>query len=83
MVVRALIVLAALFLVLTGVAAGRLLERRRADHIDPQTYREMSNFVRLVLGAQPVDDPAYIPQWMKDEGQPVLRKIESRRRLAP
>jgi hypothetical protein len=69
------------------IATGRLLERaankRNSARIDPQTYEEMANLIRLVFGAQPVDDPAYIPQWMKDEGQPVLRKIGTARRAVP
>lgn len=70
--------------VLASVWTGRLLERaavrRQTDRLDPQTYHEMANFIRLTLGAQPVDDPAYIPEWMKAQGQPILRKIGTARR---
>jgi len=80
---RLLLVLAGIILIVglvaAGIAIGRRLERaaarRQASFIDPTTYHEMSNFVRSVLGAQPVDDPAYIPEWMKEQGKPIIVKI--------
>lgn len=63
-----------------GKRAGQELQKKAQGAIDPTTYYEMADFVRLVLGAQPVDDPAYIPEWMKEQGQPVLKKIGTARR---
>lgn len=82
LLIAALVILAALITLCVRagikIGEGRQSGRRRA--IDPTTYYELANFARLVLGAQPVDDPAYIPEWMKEEGKPLLKKIGTARR---
>lgn len=80
--IAALVILAGIIAmcIRAGIKIGEERESRRRGAIDPTTYYELANFVRLVLGAQPVDDPAYIPQWMKEEGQPLLKKIGTARR---
>lgn len=81
--IRILIVVAALIvltgLVAFGIAVGRHWERVVAHSntrsFDWQTYHELAEFTRCVLGAQPLEDPAYIPEWLKAQGNPLLAKI--------
>lgn len=76
----------ALVIVMLSFTAGRRAERAasasRTDRIDPDVYDAMVELLRTIYGAQPYDDPAYIPGWLKDKGQPVMSKIETARRTA-
>lgn len=77
-VVGALLIVAAVVLVSAWV--GRMLERaaarRDSSDLDADTYRELIDFTRHALGAQPLEDPAYIPAWLKAKGMTVLAKTD-------
>lgn len=85
LVVAVLIVLAAVVAagVAVGVRIGRARQRRVQDAIDPQTYHELADFARAVLGPPAnIDDIVIIPDHLKAQGRPLLRKISPRRRAA-
>jgi hypothetical protein len=81
--IAVLVVLAGI--VFVSIKIGRGLERaaakREADRLDPQTYHEMANLLRVVFGpVQNVDDVVILPEWMKKDAKLVLGKIGTARR---
>lgn len=80
MILRLIIYAAAMILlvaiVLTGVAVGRRLERRRGAYIDVNVYHRLGNLVRA-LNAPPADvnDIVILPDSLKQEAKELIEQI--------
>jgi hypothetical protein len=84
LIVGLAVIVVALGLVGLGILLGRIVgrkqERKAHASIDASTYYEMTELLRVVFGAQSLEDPAYIPDRMRERAAPVMKKINAPQR---